>query len=128
MANKKSTMLRKAGFSAKQLIIFAFIFGLAGGYLISRSFAAGRSVPGTCSFANNVVSATGLPNDTVVNFFVTNNTTGAKDGWVLGITHDGTWKVDVAAPTTSTTYDFTSKTWGHSGSKFNVYAECSTSV
>jgi hypothetical protein len=45
--------------------------------------------------------------------------TGSRTGWVLGISDNGTWQVDVTPPTSSTTYEFVSKTWGPNGSKLD---------
>src|SRR5262245_55967644 len=86
----------------------------------TSSYAAHRDPQGSCSYANGVVSASGLPAGDVVNFLVTNNTSGSQTGWVLGISGNGTWQVNVAPPTSSTTYDFVSKTWGPNGSKYTV--------
>ena len=47
-------------------------------------------------------------------------------GWVLGFTDDGTWNVDVPAPGAATTYAFVSRTWGPNGSKYSVFASCSS--
>jgi hypothetical protein len=76
-----------------------------------------------CSFSNNVVTATGLPVWTVINFLITDSS--GSYGWVLGMTDDGTWTQNVAAPNGSTTYQFISSTWGPNGSKYTVYATCS---
>jgi hypothetical protein len=76
-----------------------------------------------CSVSGTVVSATGLPTDQVVNFMVT--TSSGTTGWVLGFTPDGTWSVNVPAPTGPTTYEFASRTYGPDGSKYNVFASCS---
>jgi len=70
----------------------------------------------------NVVRATGLPVDVLLNFIVTD----ANGGWgqVLGFS-DGTWSVNVPDRSGPTTYKFTSVTWGKDGKKFDVYAKCS---
>ena len=78
--------------------------------------------PASCSVSGNVVSATGLPTDQVINFLIS-DASGTR-GWVLGMS-DGTWSVDVPARTGSTTYEFVSKTWGPNGSKYDVFASCS---
>jgi hypothetical protein len=90
----------------------------------TNSYAAPRAPQGTCSYANGVVSAAGLPTGQVLNFLVKDNTTGSQTGWVLGISDNGTWQVDVTPATSSTTYEFVSKTWGPNGSKYTVYDEC----
>ena len=84
----------------------------------------GRNTPtaGSCKVAGNVVQASGLPTDQLVNFMVT--TADGTTGWVLGFTPDGTWSVNVATPTEPTTYQFVSKTWGPDGSKYTVFASC----
>ena len=76
-----------------------------------------------CTVSGNVVSATGLPTDQVINFMVT-DASGTK-GWVLGFTDDGTWSVNVPAQNGPTTYEFVSKTWGPNGSKYTVFSSCS---
>jgi len=76
-----------------------------------------------CTVSGNVVSATGLPTDQVINFMVT--TSAGTTGWVLGFTPDGTWWVDVPAAEGSPTYQFVSRTYGSDGSKYSVFAACS---
>jgi hypothetical protein len=78
--------------------------------------------PASCSVSGNVVSATGLPTDQVINFLVTDN--AGTWGWVLGMS-DGTWSVTVPAQNGPTAYQFVSKTWGLNGSKYDVFASCS---
>ena len=80
---------------------------------------------GRCTVDGNVVSATGLPTDVVVNFFVTD--AGGKKGWALGITWEGSWSLSVPDRSGPTTYEFASTTWGKNGSKYLVYASCSAS-
>jgi hypothetical protein len=77
---------------------------------------------GGCSVDGNVVRATGLPVDVLLNFIVSD----ANGGWgqVLGFS-DGTWSVNVPDRSGPTTYQFTSVTWGKDGKKFDVYAQCS---
>ena len=118
----------KAKVSYNQVTAFLLValLSAAGTWLLSSTQAARRSPQGTCSYANGVVSATGLPTDQVINFFETNNSTGTQTGHVLGFTTDGVWTVSVTPPTASTTYDFTSRTWGKNGSRFNIFAECSS--
>ena len=76
-----------------------------------------------CAAAGNIVTATGLPTDQVINFMITdaNGTTG----WVLGFTPDGTWWTEVPPPNGATTYQFVSRTWGPGGSKYTVFSSCS---
>lgn len=76
-----------------------------------------------CTVSGTTVNATGLPTDEVINFLVTD--AGATHGWVLGFTSDGTWTVSVPPASGPTTYQFVSKTWGPSGSKYTVFASCS---
>jgi hypothetical protein len=99
-------------------------FAVSSAASATNSFAAARVPQGMCSYANGVVSAVGLPTGQVLNFLVNDNTTGIQTGWVLGISDNGTWQVDVTPPTSSTTYEFISKTWGPNGSKYTVYDEC----
>ena len=82
----------------------------------------GAAVAG-CTVSGQVVSATGLPTDQVVNFMVT--TAAGTTGWVLGFTPDGNWSVSVPAPDGPTTYQFASRTYGPDGRKSSVFASCS---
>jgi hypothetical protein len=133
MAKKKQDLgLKKpVTFSMSSVLLFIIAFGVVGVYVVWGAFAA-RAPSGTCQYSSapngGVVAATGLPTDKVINFFTHDNVTGDQSGWVLGITHDGTFSSNVPAPTHTTTYDFVSKTWGKNGSKYNIYAECTQSV
>jgi hypothetical protein len=80
------------------------------------------STAASCSVEGNVVTATGLPVDVLLNFIVSDDNGGW--GQVLGFS-DGTWSVSVPDRSGPTTYKFTSVTWGKDGSKFDVYAQCS---
>ena len=117
--------------SFAQLSIFALVFASIGGLAVWRGNAA-KAPSGACAYSNassgGVVSASGLPKDTVINFFTRDNSTSSQTGIVLGITQDGTWNVNVPAPTHSTTYDFGSRTFGKNGAKYSIYAECTQSV
>jgi hypothetical protein len=77
---------------------------------------------GRCTVSGNDLKATGLPTNTVLNFFVTD--ADGKDGRVLGLTWDGTWSLNVPDRTSPTTYEFASTTFGKHGSKYWVYASC----
>jgi uncharacterized protein (UPF0333 family) len=132
MAKKKQSTLKKPiTFSLGSVLLFVVVFAVVGAYVIYSSYAA-RAPLGTCAYSSasngGVVSASGLPNDTVINFFMKDNSTGGQTGWVLGITHDGTWQVNVPTATHSTTYDFTGKTYSKNGAKYNIYAECTQAV
>jgi len=76
-----------------------------------------------CTVSGNVVSATGLPTDQVINFMVTDPS--GTTGWVLGFTNDGNWSVNVPTRNGPTTYQFVSRTWGPNGSKYTVFSSCS---
>lgn len=134
MAKKQSYLKKKQTFSGAQVLLFVSIFAVVGAVAIWQSLAAphNKGPQGTCAYSSNtnggVVAASGLPTGVVINFLSKDNVTGSQTGWVLGITDDGTWNVNVPAPTHSTTYDFISKTWGNNGSKYNVYAECTQSI
>jgi hypothetical protein len=78
----------------------------------------------SCAVAGNVVSATGLPLGAVINFQYSDST--GTYGWVLGYTDSGSWSLSVPAPSGTATYQFISKTWGPDGSKYDVYASCSS--
>ena len=77
----------------------------------------------SCAVSGDVVSATGLPTDEVVNFMVTD--ASGTTGWVLGYTPDGTWSTHVPAPNGPTTYEFVSRTSGKGGTNYTVFASCS---
>ena len=79
--------------------------------------------PGSCAVSGGVLTATGLPTDELVNLMVSD--ASGTHGWVLGYTWDGTWLVDVPARSSWTTYEFASRTYGKSGSKYRVFASCS---
>jgi len=76
-----------------------------------------------CTAAGTVVQASGLPTDQVINFLVTDST--GTTGWVLGLTPDGTWSVNVKAPAGPTTYQFVSRLSGPDGRRYTVFAGCS---
>lgn len=108
---------------SRRIAAHAAIFVLAA--VLPLAAQARRPSPAaaaSCSVAGNVVSATGLPTDEVVNFMVTDGT--GTSGWVLGYTWDGTFAVTVPAPNGATSYQFVSRTWGPHGSKFTVFAGC----
>ena len=84
----------------------------------------GNRETGSCSVSDSVVTATGLPTNEVINFLVSDAT--GTGGWVLGFTGDGTWSEAVAPPNGATVYSFVSRTWGPDGSKYTVYASCSS--
>jgi hypothetical protein len=107
----------------------ALLFAVALSLTVVLPLASARPRPhgtastaASCSVDGNVVTATGLPVDVLLNFIVSD----ANGGWgrVLGFS-DGTWSVSVPDRTGPTTYKFTSVTWGNNGSKFDVYAQCS---
>jgi hypothetical protein len=77
----------------------------------------------SCTVSGNVVSATGLPTNAVLNFMVTD--ADGTGGWGLGYSLDGTWDVPVPDRTSATTYEFASTTFGKNGAKYWVYASCS---
>ena len=103
------------------LLIPALVMVMASGVLAARPSATA----GSCSVDGNLVSATGLPTDQVVNFMVTD--ASDTSGWVLGTTWEGTWALIVPARDGWALYEFVSKTWGKNGSKYRVFASCSAS-
>jgi hypothetical protein len=134
MAKKQNYLKRKQTFSGAQVLLFGLIFAAVGAVAIWQSLVEphNKGASGACAYSavgsGGVVSASGLPTGVVVNFLSRDNITGSKSDWVLGITNDGNWNVNVPAPAHTTTYDFVSKTWGKDGSKYNVYAECTQSI
>jgi hypothetical protein len=95
-------------------------------FAISSPAMAGKQVHSasttSCSVSGNLVSATGLPTDQVINFMLTDSS--GTTGWVLGQASDGTAYVTVPDQHGPTTYAFVSRTWGANGSKYNVFASC----
>jgi hypothetical protein len=87
-----------------------------------RPHGTGAASTAGCTVDGNVVHATGLPVDVLLNLVVDD----ANGGWsqALGFS-DGTWSVNVPDRSGPTTYKFTSVTWGNNGSKYYVYAQCS---
>lgn len=76
----------------------------------------------SCAVDGTVVTGTGLPNWTLMNFMVTD--ASGTSGWVIGYTDDGTRSIHVADRTGPTTYSFAGETYGRNGSKYDVYASC----
>jgi hypothetical protein len=111
---------QKLGVAAALMVILA---------LPVTAFAGGKHGSGIaattagCTLSGNVVHATGLPTDQLINFNMSSGS--GMSGWVLGYTGDGTWSVTVPPASGPTTYQFVSTTWGPNGSKYDVYASCS---
>ena len=111
-------------------LAIAAVVALVASLSVAQAASAGsraRTAVGTasCTVSGNVVEATGLPTDAVLNFMVSDS--GGTYGWGLGYTWDGTWSVTVPDRTSPTTYEFASTTFGKDGSKYWVYASCSSS-
>jgi hypothetical protein len=84
---------------------------------------SGTASTGSCTVvAGNLVAATGLPTDEVINLMVTD--ASGTSGWVLGYTADGTITAAVPTPSGATSYSFVSRTWGPAGNKYTVFASC----
>jgi hypothetical protein len=77
---------------------------------------------GSCTVDGNVVTASGLPTNELINFMVTESS--GSYGWVLGYTSTGSWNVSVKSQSGPTTYEFVSRTYGPNGSKYDVFASC----
>ena len=88
---------------------------------LAASHHGNNSATAGCSVSGGAVSASGLPTDQVINFFVTDST--GTTGWVLGFTPDGTWSVNVPPANGPTTYEFTSRTFGQG--KYTTFSSCS---
>jgi hypothetical protein len=103
------------------LIVVAMVSGTT---MAGRGKGAGHQAVANagCAVDGATVTGTGLPTDQVLNFMVTDGS--GTTGWVLGWTDTGTWSEPVPARSGSTTYEFASKTWGPSGSKYTVFASC----
>lgn len=118
---------RLFGAGAEAVLITLLIFGLIAGTTLAAKGGNGtnrtREVA-ACSIDGNVVSTVGLPTYEVINFMLTdaNGTTG----WALGITWDGSWTLTVPERSGPTTYEFVSRTWGPSGTKYTVFSRCWT--
>jgi hypothetical protein len=92
--------------------------------LAAKGGGGPKSADPPCTISGNTVSASGLPTGEVINFMVSD--ASGTTGWVLGFTPDGTWSVNVPSPKGTATYQFISRTWGPSGSKYTVFSSCST--
>ena len=78
----------------------------------------------TATYADGTVHAEGLPTDQVINFFVIDpDTSDPVDAWVLGMTPDGTWDVDVSSHgyPVPTLFEFGGRTKGKDG-HYQVFA------
>lgn len=111
-----SKLLRIAGFAAIAVV-------LAVGSAFAAKGGNQSTADASCHMSGNVVYGSGLPTGQVINFMLTDSS--GRIGWVLGYTPDGTWFVNVPAPNGPTKYEFASRTFGPSGSKYNVFASCS---
>ena len=116
---------RLLGASTEAALITLLMFGLIAGTTLAAKGGGGNhsGAAATCQVDRSVVSATGLPTSEVINFMVTDG--NGKTGWALGMTWEGTWSLDVPERSGPTTYEFVSRTYGPSGSKYTVYAACS---
>jgi len=94
------------------------------GTLEAAAASPGQSAKqtGSCTVSGDLVTATGLPTDELVNLMVSD--AQGTSGWVLGYTADGTWSMNVPARSGWTKYEFASRTYGKSGSKYRVFASC----
>jgi hypothetical protein len=81
----------------------------------------GAEYAGACTVSGNMVRATGLPTDAVVNFML--ESTDYEWSFALGFT-DGTAWVEVPERTSYTSYKFTSETFGKGGKRYWTYASC----
>jgi hypothetical protein len=106
------------------VLLFAFP-ALAGKGGNGNGSGGGPSTAATagCTMNGDVVSATGLPTDQVINFMVTDSS--GTNGWVLGYTPDGNWTTHVSAPNGATKYEFVSRTSGKDGANYTTFASCS---
>ncbi len=84
---------------------------------------ANGSASASCTASGNLVQATGLPTDQVINFMISD--ASGTSGWVLGFTSDGTWSVNVPSASGPRTFEFASRTWGPNGAKYTAFATCS---
>jgi hypothetical protein len=101
------------------ILVFAVPSALAG-----RGGTKGNDpARSSCSASANLVQASGLPTDQVINFLITDSS--GTTGWVLGYTSDGTFATSVPTPNGPTTYAYVSRTWGNDGSKYTIFASCS---
>ena len=114
----------------RHLILIATIAALA---LAAAPALAGKGGNGSgsgsrdaaCSVAGNVVTGSGLPNWTLMNFMVTDSE--GTSGWVIGFTDDGSRSIGVPDRNGATTYEFTGETRGKDGTRYDVYASCNAS-
>lgn len=120
---------RLLGATTEAALITLLMFGLIAGTTFAARGGNGGGNPhrsvSTCQIDGNVVTGTELPTDEVLNFMVTED--GDTWGWALGFAGDsGTWDVTVPDRGGPTTYEFASRTYGPNGTKYAVFATCST--
>jgi hypothetical protein len=121
---------RLLGASTEAALITLLMFGLIAGTTLAAKGGNGKGPAnkeptGSCQVNGNTVSGSGLPADQVLNFMVTED--GRTWGWVLGFAGEtGAWDVTVPQRTGPTTYEFASRTYGVDGSKYEVFASCSS--
>ena len=85
-----------------------------------------RTPAGSCVVDGNTVTGSGLPEDDLMNFWIT-EPDGSSWGWVLGVSGTGDWSVIVPDRTDYTTYEFISEQKGKDGKNYDVYARCAAS-
>lgn len=126
-SSRPSILRRLFGAGAEAALITLLTFGLIAGTTLAARGGNGGNPNRTataCDVDGNVVSTTGLPTYEVINFMVTDSS-GTR-GWVLGITWEGWWTLTVPERSGPTTYEFVSRTYGPSGTKYDVFSTCST--
>jgi len=124
---RQTRVPRLLGAATEASLIVLLAFGLVAGTTFAAKGGNGGNPnrqAASCQVDGDVVSATGLPTDEVINFMVTDE--DGTWGWVLGFTWEGTWSVTVPERSGPTTYEFVSRTWGPDGSKYTVFSSCST--
>ena len=109
---------RLLGASTEAALITLLLFGLIAG----TTLAARPSAGGSCAVDGTTVHGWNLPNWELMNFMVTD--TSGTSGWVIGMTDSGERWVTVPVAGGPTRYEFSGRTYGRNGLKYEVYASC----
>jgi hypothetical protein len=120
---------RLLGATTEASLIVLLAFGLIAGTTFAAKGGNGKGPApkepaGSCQVDGNVVHGWNLPVWELMNFMVTD--ASGTSGWVIGYTDTGDRSITVPAQTGPTTYQFTGRTSGADGTKYDVYATCST--
>jgi hypothetical protein len=120
---------RLLGASTEAALITLLMFGLIAGTALAAKGGNGKGPSnkeptGSCAVDGTVVNAWNLPVWELMNFMVTD--ASGTSGWVIGYTDTGVRSINVPVPDGPTRYEFTGRTYSADGTKYDVYASCTT--